>query len=136
MTYEEKIEKLSRYQKQKMTLVALRADLDYWEAFSSSSACSDNNGGFTGTNNDKSPTENAANKALTLRQKIERNMVDILKERAWLTDLLNHLPEEDQGIMYLMYVSDLNIKETAEYLKKKPNTIEKKHRNIVKSLVI
>lgn len=135
MTFDEKVEKLSSYQKRKMKLVALRADLDYWEAFSSSSAGNDNGGGFTG-NTENSPTENAATKAWAIRQKIERNMVDILREREWLTDLIDKLPANDQGMMYLMYVSDMSIKETAEYLKKKPDTIAKRHRELVKNMNI
>lgn len=134
MTYDDKIKELSRYQRKKLVGVALRADLDYWESFSTSMN-TDNDGGGGCHNNESSPTENAASKALRVRNKIERNIAELLLEREKLIQAFETLPDVDKDIMYLLYIAGFPMKQAAEYMKLTPNAVSKRHHAIVQSLV-
>lgn len=134
MTYDDKIKELSRYQRKKLVGVALRADLDYWESFSTSMN-TDNDGGGGCHNNESSPTENAASKALRVRNKIERNIAELLHEREKLVTLFDAMPDTERSIMYLIYISGFTIKKAAEYMELTPNAVSKRHHAIVQSLV-
>lgn len=134
MTYDDKIEELSRYQRKKLVGVALRADLDYWEAFATAMN-TDKDGGGGSHNSDSSPTENAAEKALSVRSKIERNIAGLLHEREKLIKLFDAMPDDERSIMYLVYISGFSIKKTAEYMELTPNAVSKRHRAIIQRLV-
>ena len=134
MTYDDKIKELSKYQKRKMIGVALRADLDYWESFATAMN-TDKDGGGGGVHNNTSPTENAAEKALHVRNKIERNIAELLLEREKLIRAFDCLPDADKEIMYLLYIAGFPMKQAAQYMKLTPNAVSKRHRAIVQSLV-
>lgn len=133
MTYDDKITELSKYQRKKLVCVALRADLDYWESFSTSMNTDNDGGGCH--NNESSPTENAASKALRVRNKIERNIAELLLEREKLIQAFDALPDVDKEIMYLLYIAGFPMKQAAEYMRLTPNAVSKRHRAIVQSLV-
>ena len=135
MTYDDKIKELSKYQKRKSIGIALRADLDYWESFATAMN-TDKDGGGGGVHNNTSPTENAAEKALHVRNKIERNIAELLLEREKLIQVFDRLPDEDRSIMYLVYISGFSIKTAAQYMELTPNAVSKRHRKIIERLKI
>jgi len=136
MTFEQKIYKLSAYQRKKAVGIALRADLDYWEAFSTSFLSNDTGGGGGSHNTEHSPTENAASRALDVRRDIEKNIAELLRERERLIDLISKLKEPEQDIMYLVYVSGFSMKDAAKYMNLTPNAVSKRHRKIIENLVL
>ena len=134
MTFEQKIYKLSAYQRKKAVGIALRADLDYWESFSTSFLSNDTGGGSHNT--EHSPTENAASRAMDVRQDIEKNIAELLREREKLIALISKLKEPEQDIMYLVYVSGFSMKDAAKYMNLTPNAVSKRHRKIIENLTL
>ena len=134
MTYEQKIASLSRYKKQKSMIVAMRADLDYWESFTTVFNSDDTGGGGGTHNNETSPTEKAATNAARIRDRIERNIAKILMERERLVELFDGLPDVDKSAMYLVYISGFPVKYAASVLDMTPNAVSKRIRAIVDKL--
>lgn len=116
MTYTDKLTALGRYQRRKPKIIALRNDLDFWEAFSGSSAGGNDNPGGGGQHSNSSPTESAAQKAVQIRDKIEVEIGRILVERERLIARIETVPEKYRGILYLVYVSGYSVETAAECL--------------------
>ncbi len=116
MTYSDKLTALERYQRRKPKIIALRNDLDFWEAFSGSSAGNNENPGASSQHSNSSPTENAAQKALEVRAKIEVEIGRILVERENLISRIESVPEKYRGILYLVYVSGYSVENAAKCL--------------------
>lgn len=131
MTYEQKVFKLSAYQRKKMIGVALRADLDYWETYSTAISTNDTGGGGGTHNTEHSPTFTAASRALEVREDIEKTLAGLLRDREKLISLFASMDDDDQSIMYLVYISGFSLADTAKYMGLTPNAVRKRHKKII-----